>query len=177
MDRSLVVTLASLACTAAAAAHAQVPTAYGPDNGFFRPSPDVSLTAPKGANGSTAQAAQQPFLTITSPQAAAVPATVSVVPPAVYNRGMAASGAPQVAPPIASAATTAVAAVPMPSPGSAATSAAPAGQVPAATPPQAWTERQMDRSENEADRARAQMQSTPPGVGAAFDGTTSAENR
>jgi hypothetical protein len=38
-------------------------------------------------------------------------------------------------------------------------------------------ERQMDRSVAEADRERARMQATPTGVGAAFDGSTSSENR
>ena len=184
MKRTTLLVLEILACAVAGSAHAQAQTAYGPDNGFFRPSPDVSLTAPRQA-GSSPQAAQQPFLTITTPQPApaivapvAVPAAVSVVPaPTVapsMNRG--------VANPAANAATVVNAANNPPAlqPGSAAmnSTAVPDGMPPQpAAAAQAWTERQMDRSENEADRARAQMQATPPGVGAAFDGTTSAENR
>ena len=40
-----------------------------------------------------------------------------------------------------------------------------------------WAEEQMDRSTLENQRARQQFATTPPGVGAAFDGTTSERNR
>lgn len=171
MNRSMAIVVAALAGSFSVASHAQSQTAYGPDTGFFRPAPDVSLTAPRTPNGSTPQAAQQPFLTITSPQAmpapampVAVPATVSVVPAPAINRGMNAA----IANPAAATATVV-------SPGNAATSAAPVPVPPAVA--QTWAEQQMDRSENAAERARVQMQTTPPGVGAAFDGTTSVENR
>jgi hypothetical protein len=173
MKRSMLLTL-GLAFGAASLAHAQATTAYGPDNGFFRPSRDVSLTAPRAA-GSSPQAAQQPFLTITSPQVVPVPvapAAVTVAAPAAVSGGL--------ANPAMNAATTMNAAgnPPVAQPGSAAMSStsAPVGLPPQAAA-QAWTERQMDRSENEADRARVQMQAATPGVGAAFDGTTSPENR
>lgn len=175
MKRSLLLAFGA-ACGLAGLAHAQAITAYGPDNGFFRPSPDVSLTAA----GSSPQAAPQPFLTITTPQAmpatvapVAVPAAVTVVPSPVPGRSAAMSATPNavvmnpagnpavLAPPASAAMNSTAAPADLPPPAAA----------------QALTERQMDRSENEADRARAQMQATPPGVGAAFDGTTSAENR
>ena len=178
MKRSLLLAVGA-ACGIAGLAHAQATTAYGPDNGFFRPSPDVALTAPRAA-GSSPQAVQQPFLTITTPQAmpasvapVAVPAAVTVMPSAVPGRTAATSATPSatvmnpagnpavLAPPASAAMSSTAAPADLPPPAAA----------------QALTERQMDRSENEADRARAQMQATPPGVGAAFDGTTSAENR
>ena len=176
MKRSLLFTLGA-ACGIAGVAHAQANTAYGPDNGFFRPSPDVSLTAPRAA-GSSPQAAQQPYLTITTPQPAPAivtpmpaPAAVTVAPPGM-NRGMANAALNGAA--MNPAANSTVV------PGSAAmnSTSAPMGvpQQPAMAT-QAAVERQMDRSENEADRARVQMMTTPPGVGAAFDGTTGAENR
>jgi hypothetical protein len=40
-----------------------------------------------------------------------------------------------------------------------------------------WTEEQMDRSTMENERARQQGMTMQPGVGAAFDGTTSDRNR
>ena len=178
MKRSLLLAIGA-ACGLSGLAQAQAVTAYGPDNGFFRPSADVSLTAPRTAAGSSPQAAQQPFLTITTPQPVpaavapvAVPAAVTVVPPAVATGNVA-------NPAVNNAAAMNPAANPaVPQPPSAALSstAAPTGLPPAAAA-QAQVERQMDRSENEADRARVQMMTTPPGVGAAFDGTTSSENR
>ena len=77
MKRSFLSLLAAAGTLGALGAHGQATTAYGPDNGFFRPAPDVSLTAPRQA-GSSPQAAQQPFLTITTPQPA--PAVVTPVP-------------------------------------------------------------------------------------------------
>ena len=177
MKRSLFFTVgATLAF--AGAAHGQAITAYGPDNGFFRPAPDVSLTAPRQA-GSTPQAYQQPYLSITTPQLAPavvtpmpVPAAVTVAPP-VVNRGVAnpAASTAAVMNPAANPA--------LPQPGSAAmnSTASPTELLSPPAAAQASVERQMDRSQNEADRARAQMMTTPPGVGAAFDGTTSSENR
>ena len=178
MKRSFLSLLATVGTFTALGAHGQAITAYGPDNGFFRPAPDVSLTAPRQA-GSSPQAAQQPYLTITTPQPAPavvtpmpVPAAVTVAAPA-FNRGVAnpaANGAAAMNPATNSTVV----------PGSAAmnSSSAPMGMPqPPVVAAQAAVERQMDRSENEADRARAQMMTTPPGVGAAFDGTTSAENR
>lgn len=178
MKRSLLFPLAA-ACGAAGLAHAQAVTAYGPDNGFFRPAPDVSLTAPRSA-GSAPQAYQQPYLSITTPQVAPavvtpmpVPATVTVAPP-VVNRGIANPAAANAAIMNPTAGPAVV------QPGSAAmnSTSTPMGfAAPPVAAAQASVERQMDRSENEADRARVQMMTTPPGVGAAFDGTTSSENR
>ena len=131
-------------------AHAQAQTQFGPDNGFFRPSPDVALNGAKSNSASQ----QQPFLTLQSPgmpaAPVAMPAVVTPMPVAVMP-----APAPQPAPaPIAS----------------------PSGPQPAQAA-QASVERQMDRSVSEADRDRARAQAAPAGVGAAFDGSTSSENR
>jgi type IV secretory pathway VirB10-like protein len=142
MKRLMIVMVSSFGVVGGA--HAQAQTSFGPDNGFFRPAPDVALTTSK-ATAST-QPAAQPFLTLQSqslpPVAPPVPALVAPVvnAPAIAN---------------------------------------PAAQQQPASPAaaQAWAERQMDRSVAEADRQRAQMQAAPAGVGAAFDGTTSSENR
>jgi hypothetical protein len=92
--------------------------------GFFRPSPDVSLTAPR----TTAQTMQviesrpqQPYLAPAERALEPAPAD----PMAVLR----------------------------------------------------WTEEQMDRSTFENERARQQGMTMQPGVGAAFDGTTSDRNR
>lgn len=175
MKRVMIVLLSSSAAVCAAQAQPQTP--YGPDNGFFRPSPDVALTAPKAnASGPSGSSQPQPFLTLQSPgmPAASVPVPAVVTPLPVPSAG---AGAP-------TAATAPAAANP-----SMAASAAPAATTPLVPPQpvlsgpqltqstQAWTERQMDRSVAEADHERTRAQSTPAGVGAAFDGTTSSENR
>jgi hypothetical protein len=151
-----------------AVAYAQIQTPYGPDNGFFRPSPDVALTAPKSGSGtSTGQPAVQPFLTLQSPTLpfAAVPVPAVVTP--VQNAAPVPNNAP--VPNAASAPNTA----PIPNAGA----QQPPSQPPTPISAQAWAERQMDRSITEAERERARMQASPAGVGAAFDGTTSSENR
>ena len=149
------------------AANAQAPaqTPYGPDNGFFRPAPDPSLTAPRAPqNGAPAQPYLMPYVTLQQPMPMPQPSTLPMQ-----------SAASPVTP-----ATVAVLPVPTNSPAAQASPAPTAATVstaPAPNIPSASVERQMDRSVEEADRERARMLSTPPGVGAAFDGTTSAENR
>lgn len=146
MKRLMMVVVSSFGVVGAVQAQAITP--YGPDNGFFRPAPDVALTTAKAAtSGNSAQPAVQPFLTLQSPTVQAVPTPVPALVTPVANAPV----------------------VPIPNP---------ALQQPAPTAAiQAATERQMDRSVAEANRERAQLQAAPAGVGAAFDGSTSSENR
>jgi len=179
---AMVATVAMSSIGVASVAHAQSQTPYGPDNGFFRPAPDVSLTAPTSAQaGGTAQANVQPYVTLQQSVAgtplpapmrsAANPVTVPVTPvvPPPVAPAAAAPVTPMVAPPVtpmvAPQAATPVTAAP------AATAAAPQQAA------QAAAEQQMDRSLAESERERARMMTTPAGVGAEFDGTTSDANR
>ena len=151
--------LLSLSLAAAVAlsldANAQAQTPYGPDNGFFRPSPDVSLTSPRPANGAGPQAATTQYTTVQT----AVPAQITVPTPAPVNAAAvapAAVAAPAVEPQVANATI-----VPAPN-------AAPVQNV----------EAQMDSEEIRARRERAGMLPNPAAsVGAAFDGTTDSRNR
>ena len=162
MKRLMMVMVSSFGVIAAA--HAQVQASLGPDNGFFRPATDVALTSAK-ANAPSASVQQAaPYLTLQSGQPASVPPAAIPVPALVT--------------PVANAP-----AVPNPAAQQPPQQAAQAAQPTVLSGPaltqatQAWAERQMDRSVSEADRDQARAQAAPAGVGAAFDGTTSNENR
>jgi hypothetical protein len=135
--------------TAQVTVQSAVQTPWGPDNGYFRPAPDVSLTAPRTpAGGASAQPATTPYTSIQT----GGPATIAV------------PVAPVATPPAAAAAPVANAAADN---GAAAQAQA---QLQAA-------ERQMDRSLVESVREGNRMQQAAPTVGAAFDGTTDDRNR
>ena len=162
MSKPLVPMLFAVGLGAAAMASAQVTvqsgiqTPWGPDNGYFRPAPDVSLTGPRmPTSGTTAQAATAPYTSIQT----GGPATIAV------------PVAPMTAAPAPAAAATAA---PAANPG--ADNAATA-QAHAQLQAQGWAERQMDRSLVESVREGNRMQQTAPTVGAAFDGTTDDRNR
>lgn len=155
MSRAMVVFAALSSIGVATLAHAQAQTPYGPDNGFFRPAPDVALTSPSSMQANVAnQPYTQPYVTLQRAVPTPLPATVTPVPASVTSTP------------------TNVTPVPPPMPVPVQTT-----PTPAPVPAQTATEQQMDRSVAEMERDRTRMQAATPSVGAAFDGTTSDANR
>lgn len=154
MSRAAVVFAALSSIGVTTLAHAQAQTRYGPDNGFFRPAPDVALTSPSAMQANIAnQPYTQPYVTLQTPVPMPAPATVAPAP------AMTTPAAPLVTP-VPATVTPVPAPAPVPDPAA-----------------QAATEQQMDRSVTEMERDRTRMQAATPSVGAAFDGTTSEANR
>jgi len=162
MSKPLVPILFAAGLGFAALASAQVTvqssvqTPWGPDNGYFRPAPDVSLTAPRtAAGGASAQPATTPYTSIQTggPATIAVPVTPVTTPSAAAATG------------------------PAPAVAAATAAATPAADNTAAAQQLQAAERQMDRSLVESVREGNRMQQAAPGVGAAFDGTTDDRNR
>ena len=161
MSRAMVVFAAVSSIGVATLVQAQAQTPYGPDNGFFRPAPDVALTSPGAIQANVANPPYtQPYVTLQTPVPTPAPALATPAAPAPAMM----TAAPAMVTPVP-ATVTPVPAAPMPAP------------APAPVPPQAAAEQQMDRSVAEMDRDRTRMQAATPGVGAAFDGTTSDANR
>ena len=155
MHRSI--PLLAVAALAAATAHAQVPVQTGPsptsgsDQGYFRPQADPALTSP------AAPLTTAPAPAFLAPAQGGTPATPAGTTPMPQQSVIGPTGS---------------LILPQGTPGGRAPVNAP-GPVPAAVPP---AEEQLDRSQQEADRARALGQGPQP-VNGAFTGLTSERDR